>query len=386
MKIVHLINYFQHQLGYQEYFLSREQAKAGHEVHVITSNKYFPLPDYDNTVKSILGEREFEPREETIEGFTVYRLKGILEQPARRIWLKGFFKLFKRLKPDLVIVHGVYNYYSLILPILQRYYGFKLIMDAHDHYTSNHVKSKSIVLRIINNLYALIINTSNAKLVAVTEQTKEFMINEYKHKNKIEVIPLGTDTEYFRPDAIIREETRKALKITENDVLIIYTGKIIETKDPVLILEALTEEFKKYNLYVLFIGSIGKDYLKRLELYKTIYKEKFIHIEAIPSKDLLKYYLASDIAIWPKEASMSSVDAMSCGLPIVVCDYLNERLTNNNGYGIREANLEDLRKSVLNLVTEKGKMKQMGKNGRALALSNFKWSYISQRFIDIADL
>jgi glycosyltransferase involved in cell wall biosynthesis len=383
MKIVHIINYFQHQLGYQEYFLSREQVKTGHDVYVITSNKYFPLPDYDNTVKSVLGEREFEPRTDFIEGFKVYRLKGVFEQPARRIWLKGFYSVFRKIKPDMVIVHGVYNYYSLILPVLQRFYNFTLIMDSHDHYTEGYKNSKSLISKIVNGLYAFTINHSKAKLIAVTKQTREFMIKEYKHKTDIKVIPLGTDTDYFKPDNSLRDKTRKKLGVSDDEVLLIYTGKVIGTKDPVLILKALEDYYVKNNLRVLFVGSIGKDYSDKLKYYADIYKDKFIHIEAVTSKELLKYYLASDIAIWPKEASMSSVDAMSCGLPIIICDYLEERLTNNNGFGMRESNSDDIKKYVLKLLSDKANMRKMGQNGRELALIKFRWGNISKQFTDL---
>ena len=57
MKIIQIINYFQHQIGYQEYFLAKEQAEAGHNVTIISSDRYFPFPDYESTVKSILGNR-----------------------------------------------------------------------------------------------------------------------------------------------------------------------------------------------------------------------------------------------------------------------------------------------------------------------------------------
>ena len=36
MKIVHLIGYFQPEFGYKEYYIARNQLKAGHEVHLIT--------------------------------------------------------------------------------------------------------------------------------------------------------------------------------------------------------------------------------------------------------------------------------------------------------------------------------------------------------------
>ena len=57
MKIVHLCSYIQPKLGYQEYYLAKEHAKMGHEVIVISSDRYYPFPDYNNTIKKILGNR-----------------------------------------------------------------------------------------------------------------------------------------------------------------------------------------------------------------------------------------------------------------------------------------------------------------------------------------
>ena len=58
MKIVHVCDYIQPQLGYQEYYLAKEHAKMGHEVTVITSDRYYPFPNYENTAEKILGDRK----------------------------------------------------------------------------------------------------------------------------------------------------------------------------------------------------------------------------------------------------------------------------------------------------------------------------------------
>ena len=57
MRIVHVADYFQPQLGYQEYFTARAQVKDGHEVHVITSYRYRPFDDFEHSVGPVLGAR-----------------------------------------------------------------------------------------------------------------------------------------------------------------------------------------------------------------------------------------------------------------------------------------------------------------------------------------
>jgi hypothetical protein len=54
MKIVHIVDYFQPVLGYQEAFLAKEHAKLGHEVFVITSDRYAPVLYHKGAAFSIL--------------------------------------------------------------------------------------------------------------------------------------------------------------------------------------------------------------------------------------------------------------------------------------------------------------------------------------------
>ncbi len=388
MKIIHIINYFQHQIGYQEYFLAKEQAEAGHNVTIISSDRYFPFPDYESTVKSILGNRYIGDKVEFIDGFKIIRLKSVLEKPAQRIWLKGLVKQIIRIKPDLIICHGVYNYNALVTSLLRKFLKFSIIMDSHSHYTDTYKDSKNILSLIMKMCFRYFIwADGNIKFVAVTEQTKEFMIKEHKiNGNNINIIPLGTDINRFRPDVVNRLQVRKVLNVPENDTLIIYTGKIVQTKDPALIIEACSDLFYNQNIKLLFVGNVGREYAYRFGKLKEAYQKYIIHIEAVPNSEISKYYQASAIGVWPKEASMSSVDAMSCGLPIIICDYLSERLKNENGIGIKEADLKSLKKALEKLVIDKKLCIQMGKNGRMLAEEEYSWKSIAQKFLNLADI
>ena len=53
MKILHLINYFNDNLEYQENILIKLQQNNGHEVCLITSDRYFPLKIIQSNIKNI---------------------------------------------------------------------------------------------------------------------------------------------------------------------------------------------------------------------------------------------------------------------------------------------------------------------------------------------
>jgi glycosyltransferase involved in cell wall biosynthesis len=65
--------------------------------------------------------------------------------------------------------------------------------------------------------------------------------------NRIELIPLGTDTELFRRDSGRREISRKELNISEKTFLCIYTGKFIKEKGIDILIEAMFLLEKKYT-------------------------------------------------------------------------------------------------------------------------------------------
>jgi len=64
MKIVHLMSWYMPNMGYQENYLPAEQKKLGHDVEIITSDRYTPFLSFgekfvrdkfcwDNIIKEI---------------------------------------------------------------------------------------------------------------------------------------------------------------------------------------------------------------------------------------------------------------------------------------------------------------------------------------------
>jgi glycosyltransferase involved in cell wall biosynthesis len=390
MKIVHVVNYFQHQLGYQEYFLAREHAKAGHEVTVLTSDRYDLFLDYEDTVENILGKRIFGEKIEMIDGFRVIRLKGLFEQPGRRIWLKGLAGWIKRINPDLVISHGEYTYSSLELSILQRFHRFPLIVDSHTIEKRSRTSFRKQLIKFPVSFLTLwiyrILVFRNRKTVWVpcASVIADYLTDKYGiPRDRMRIIPLGADTDRFKPDTTMRNVLRKKLGIEDDEIVIIYTGRIVFEKDPVLILESLEPWVNDYRFKVMFVGNVGESYGERFNEFHSKLQSRILLIDAVPNSELDKYYRVADIAVWPKSVSISNIDAMSSGLPIIVNDYLTERLKNNNGIGIKEGDVAQLREAILTLIRDKNLRQEMGKRGRELVEKEMSWSVIAQKFLDL---
>ncbi len=384
-KIVHVISYFQHQFGYQEYFLARDMATMGHEVHVITSDRYAPVPDYDRVFRPVLGDRIIGPQTEQVEGFTVHRLPTVIEHRTR-VFVSGMGKLLDQIRPDVVILHGTTNLLNMV-PILKKFQlGYRLILDDHMLFK---VWDSSLLGRLYYWLWGTVLKpmvySKRAAIVGVADECVEFVSvafnipMEYLHN-----IPLGADHRRFYPDPAIRKAMREELGYTAEDIVVVYTGKMSFDKDPALLAEAGIPLTETLPLKFLFVGNIDETYQARY-LQAGGDHASVKNVPAVPNTELFKYYNAADIACWPKATSLSMIEAASTGVPIVVSKNMTERLAYNNGIGITQCNLPEIRDALRQLASDPELRNEMGKRGRQLVEDKLSYQALSNRFLEVAE-
>jgi glycosyltransferase involved in cell wall biosynthesis len=384
MKIVHLCNYFQPKLGYQEYFLALEHSKMGHEVHVVTSERYYPFPDYDNTTRPILGDRMIGAGVSEYEGFTVIRL-NIAFEFRQRVWLKGLKKTLTELQPDLIICHGIGNFNALRAARWKKELKYKLIVDDHMLVSE---RNESVFGKLYYKTFDFKKILRNAdKVVGVANECVEYIIDQYKYpRSRVEMIPLGADIDLFRADKELRKNFREEHDIDPESVVITYTGKHTFRKGPhniLMALEKLKASISDKKVVTLFIGNVENAYEDTFTSYinKVSDVVSVKRIPAVSNKELVNVYSASDIAVWPRQGSMSMIEASSCEVAIICCDFLTERYKNNNGIPVKEDDIDDLASAFDNLINNEEERIEMGKRGRELIEREMSWRIIAERFL-----
>jgi glycosyltransferase involved in cell wall biosynthesis len=364
--------------------LAREHALMGHDVFVVTSDRYYPFPDYDNTVRSILGKRIIGTGYTKCEGFKIIRLLGAFEI-GTKVFLKNLSPTIRQLKPELVICHGMCDFNVLIIILLKKRLMFKLICDDHGLFSE---KKTGLVGFLFYNLFPfkLVLKYSD-RLVGVSKQSVDFIVDLYKFPQElVEMIPLGADTELFRFNPKLRSVFRRAHAIDDDQVVITYTGKITYNKGPHNIITAvnrLPNDLVR-KLVLLFVGNVQSEYKVTFEseCSKIKNKVRIIRIPAVKNEELVAIYSASDLAIWPRQGSMSMIEAASCSRPIICCDFLTERYKNNNGIPVKQDDIDGLSKAIIKLTGNPALMEEMGRNGRELVEAELSWRVIAKRFLD----
>lgn len=385
MRIVHVIDYFQPKLGYQETFLPREQSKLGHDVYVVTSDRYSPLIYSEN--KSLLGARIKKPGFFTEETIKVWRQKTLFEIP-HAIWMLGLGEKIRDLKPNIVIAHGIVSFHAIRIATLKKKLGnFKLICDDHMAFGASRSRLRILYL-LFRWTFSQQIQEAADALVGVSHTSKMFMHKKYGIPlERITIIPLGADDELFRFDAVARREVRGELGLNETSVVFIYAGKLAPVKGPHFLVEAAIKLMRRYSDFkVLLLGNGQQSYIEKMKqgMRARDAEDRFIWHDAVPNKELYKFYSAVDVAVWPREASLSMMEAMASGLPVIISDSseVTERIGWDNGLTYLGDDSVDLASQMEKLLDPKLR-REMGANGRKAIEERLNWRVIARQFIEL---
>jgi glycosyltransferase involved in cell wall biosynthesis len=197
---------------------------------------------------------------------------------------------------------------------------------------------------------------------------------------KTKLQSLGTDLELFRPansasEIERREQLRRSLGYSPADVVCIYTGRFSRDKNPLALAQAVDRLCAQGQAFhAIFVGE-GMQKEAILACRNTRVLPFMRHT------DLADTYRAADIAVWPRQESMSMLDAAACELPLVVSDTIGEsERVSGNGRVYREDDVEDLARVLASLsaVTER---RTLGAFGRAKMARTFSWASIAESLV-----
>ncbi|EKE26182.1 MAG: glycosyltransferase [uncultured bacterium (gcode 4)] len=386
MKILIIIDYFQPIIGYSETFIAKEYIKQWHNVLVLTSDHYYPFPDYENTSGKMLWSRKQEIWLKIEEWILTKREKLVFEI-FNRAYFKNINKHIDDFRPDIVIVNWIASITVIIVAILKRKFGFKLVSwDSNLMSIINQwIKIKQIFYFIFRIFFSKFLEKKVDKFVGVQEETCEIINKFYWIKKElIEFIPLWTDIDKFRFDEIQRNDIRVKYNIPANAIVLIYTGKLIIDKWYDILIKATSKIIQDFDgVYVFIIWSWPENLINEMNEYIKNYKERFVFIDFVKNDELYKYFSASDIWIWPLQESVSMVEAAACNLPFIANDkiWTKLRISNDNALLYKQGDIDDLYEKIKYLIENKDDMINMWKRWRELVENKLSWNEIAKEYL-----
>lgn len=285
------------------------------------------------------------------------------------------FKVQKKNKYDLVFVWStvpaglpavLLNVFKKI-PFIVRVGGSD-IPGFEDRY--------SVVYKFITPFIKFVWKKAN-NIIAKCKTEKE-MISAIKPSLQVQIINNGINTNMFFPNFNGYGEQLK----------IICSARLIKRKGQEILINAVSE-LKKIGIFPIinFVGDgDAKDEYIKLAKNKGIYKQtKFLSY--VPREKMPNLYQSSDVFVLPsynEGMSNALLEAMSCGLPVVVTNVggTEELVDKSNGFVFHAGYTNELFKILKNLHFNKENLKQLGQESRKKA-EYFNWNNITTEYLNL---
>lgn len=215
-------------------------------------------------------------------------------------------------------------------------------------------------------------------IMAVSSLVKDELLNLYDiPASKICVIHPGISMDrFFALDReACRQEIRQNNGLSEEDIVALFVSMNFELKRLDLVLKSIADlvERKKYNrkLKLLVVGKGNK------RKYQTIARSLGIGnriVFAGVTKEVEKYYLASDIFVMPSKYDtfgLAVLEAMAAGLPVIITGKVGAKDLVEDGVNgfILSGNpsFSDMTAALTPLM-DRNRRRKMGESGREIAL------------------
>ena len=374
MKIVHIHQYYNDGLGYQENILPRYQAKLGHEVILITSNLSNGFDNNDRIKK--IGEYEDS-------NFKVRRISINGEFKGRFVVFKNLYEQLDEIKPDYIFHHSVTS------PSLGIVCKYKMhnpnVFLAVDNHADLNISGRNKCWKFIyyNTIWKSFIKRWDKYIdiyFGVTPSRCLFLNEELGVSNsKIRLLPIGADTDKINV-GISKEELFNKYNINKDNFIIVHGGKMTPEKEVSKVLEAFSR-IKDTNISLILFGKIEDE--KVMELIKK--DKRIIMIGWINREETLAILKYSDIGIWNTQHTTLLEDAVAVGLPMILRYYgSTSHLIDNSGlllYGGCGREIYDKLSLILNNKSLLNRLKENAKNHS----KNLSYDIIAHESIEYKD-
>jgi glycosyltransferase involved in cell wall biosynthesis len=203
-------------------------------------------------------------------------------------------------------------------------------------------------------------------------------------RREIHDMTAGVDAELFRPGAA---PAASRLGLEEEDPVILYAGRLVPLKNiPVLVsaFAAIARRLERARLLVVGDGPLRSELLAGAA--RAGLGDRVILAGEVPHAEMPGYYASARILLLTSENesfSLVALEAMACGLPVVVprVGYLPTLVEDGAGGRIYPpGDVEACAGMALELLTDPEAAARAGEAGRRRALERHSWDAVAREF------
>jgi len=359
--------------------LGKELVKKGNEVFVYTSDAL----DLNNRVK----KKEIE-----MDGMHVHYFKNLsmLSVKTSRLFFtpemyKQLYLDLSSLDPfDIIHVHEYSTYQNIIVRQLAKKYGVPYVLQAHG---SLPVIGREGRRWVFDSFFGYRLLKDAARVIALNRMEFDQYSLAGVPTEKIALVPNGIDLAQFA-DLPNRGCFRRKFGIDENKRILLFLGRLNKIKGLDTLAIAFKQVVEELKDVILVIAGPDDGYLNSLKNLVSSLKigDNVLLVGPLYGDDKLSAYIDADVFVLPSEYEtfpVTILEAYACSKPVIASDVgsLNDLVLEEvTGLLVEAGSADKLSQSVISLLNDPKKAREMGLNGKKLVYKNYNTGKIAEMF------
>ena len=219
-------------------------------------------------------------------------------------------------------------------------------------------------------------NRSTGTLVATADLRERLQVLGFKN---VSTLGRGVDNELFAPQRR-STELRRQWGVSENDLTVLYVGRIAPEKNVKLAVDAY-RAMKQQNGSVKFVVVGNGPACSSLQRENA----DVIFCGLHTGEQLAKHYASADVFLFPSETETFgnvTLEAMASGLAVIAYDYAAAKMHirhDETGVLVPYGNSEAFVGSAARLVSDRLSLGRIRRQAREY-ISSIEWRYVVERF------
>jgi starch synthase len=288
---------------------------------------------------------------------------------------------------DLVYTSDYSHLFTYQVARLRRRMRFKLVVMQYENIP--FARENRPWMRFMKRL----IQAEADMFFAMSERAKEALLIEGVSPNRIAVIGNSVDTQMFRPNQVGREAWRRRFGIKPEEILILFIGRLHETKGVFELIHAAWRLMQdpaidRSSIRFLLIGKGRAERSLRARISKLGIEDRVGVVTGVPHNEVHLAHAMADIFTlpsipvdyWQEQFGIVLIESMASGKPIVttISGSIPE-VVGDAAVLVQPADHLALYHAFKDLVLSKEKCRSLGNRARARAEELFSLDVVSER-------
>jgi glycosyltransferase involved in cell wall biosynthesis len=328
MRILQVVERFPPRAGGVEYhvlYISRELAKLGHDVTVVTSKSVAQqdVPGISNKGLTIRSSLPDLPRHETDNvAVQVYRFTPRLAFYTLYITPGLISHIFQHIQEyDIVHVHSYLHAEPSIVAIASKFKKKPFVLTPHDM-ISPYGGLRRVIKNFGDKAFGRRLLRSAAALIAVAPANRDECLQLGAREDQIRLIPHGVPREEFEG---LKPSVKLLRDLGNPERVVLSVARLVEYKGGQYIIQAIPEILEDYpSTKFVFVGhddGFGEE-LVRQAVKKGVY-DTCLFTGQISDERLKEFYATADVFVLTSTAEtfgIAALESMAAGTPAVLAD------------------------------------------------------------------